>query len=160
MGDKNLRFCLVFIVMAWHLVTARTAEINRFNIWKLNMSFPIPAHGLDYTFYDETCPQAEGIVRSRVNYFIHQDITQAAGLLRLFYQDCFVKGCDASVLLRGSARGPWDISATPDQRLRAEAFGIINDIKYHLEAACPQVVSCADIVALAARDAILAGHTP
>ena len=38
--------------------------------------------------------------------------------------------------------------------LRRSAFHIIDGIKESLEAVCPGIVSCADVLALAARDAI------
>eukprot|EP01018_Ginkgo_biloba_P010807 Gb_06035 [translate_table: standard] len=152
-------YCIVLMVIVPHLAMGMS-QMNSFSLWGRQFPLPAPIAGLDYTFYDDTCPQAEGIVRSRIDYFMDEDITQAAGLLRLFFQDCFVHGCDGSVLLTGSASGPWDTNAAPNMLLRPEVYEIIDDIKMHLEAECPQVVSCADIISLAARDAILAAEGP
>lgn len=46
---------------------------------------------LEYDFYRDSCPEAEGIVRSVVTriYFDHKDISPA--LLRLFFHDCFIE---------------------------------------------------------------------
>ncbi|XP_057833159.2 peroxidase 12 [Cryptomeria japonica] len=110
--------------------------------------------GLSWTFYKSTCPKLESIVEKRIKFYLKKDITQAAGLLRLHFHDCFVQGCDASVLLDGSASGPSEQEAPPNLTLRQKAFEIINDIKEHVDKACDEVVSCADITALAARDSV------
>ncbi|GLJ25106.1 hypothetical protein SUGI_0480150 [Cryptomeria japonica] len=112
------------------------------------------ANGLSWSFYESTCPKLESIVKKRIKFHLKKDITQAAGLLRLHFHDCFVQGCDASVLLDGSASGPSEQDATPNLTLRQKAFEIINDIKEHVDKACDVVVSCADVTALAARDSV------
>jgi peroxidase len=65
-----------------------------------------------------------------------------------------VQGCDASVLLDGSTSGPGEQQAIPNLTLRAAAFKAINEIRALIDKACGRVVSCADVVAIAARDSV------
>ncbi|XAR53067.1 Peroxidase [Bertholletia excelsa] len=101
-------------------------------------------------FYATTCPKAEFIVQSVVRAHFQSNPTVAPGLLRMHFHDCFVRGCDASILLDGAAT---EKTAGPNLLLRG--FDVIDDAKQQLESACPGVVSCADILALAARDAVV-----
>jgi len=78
-------------------------------------------------------------------------------LLRLHFHDCFVEGCDGSVLLNATSG---EQTAPPNLSLRAQAFKIINDIKQNVEAACSGIVSCADILTLAARDSVVMAGGP
>lgn len=66
-----------------------------------------------------------------------------------------MQGCDASVLLDGSASGPSEQDAPPNLTLRAKAFEIIEDLRELVHKECGSVVSCADLVALAARDSVV-----
>ncbi|KAM7509387.1 hypothetical protein LguiA_019840 [Lonicera macranthoides] len=100
-------------------------------------------------FYSSSCPKAENIVRSTVDAHFNKDPTIAAALLRLHFHDCFVQGCDASILITGASA---ERNALPNLGLRG--FEVIDDAKTQVEASCPGVVSCADILALAARDAV------
>jgi len=106
---------------------------------------------LDPHFYDQSCPHAQHIVASIVGKAHHQDPRMAASLLRLHFHDCFVKGCDASLLLDSSGSIVSEKRSNPN-RDSARGFEVIDEIKAALEAACPATVSCADILALAARD--------
>ncbi|XP_061363256.1 cationic peroxidase 2-like [Gastrolobium bilobum] len=101
-------------------------------------------------FYSSSCPRAESIVRSTVQSYFRSDPTFAAGLLRMHFHDCFVRGCDASVLIDGDGT---ERKARPNLSLKG--FEVIDDAKTKLEAACPGVVSCSDILALAARDSVV-----
>ena len=46
--------------------------------------------GLVYGFYDESCPDAEGIVSSTVRELYLANPNVAAALVRLFFHDCFI----------------------------------------------------------------------
>lgn len=63
------------------------------------------------------------------------------------------KGCDASVLLDDTPYFTGEKNALPNHN-SLRGFEVIDDIKEHLERICPSTVSCADILALAAREAI------
>lgn len=69
------------------------------------------------------------------------------------------QGCDASLLLdenNGDRNRSVEKQAVPNQTLRG--FDKIELIKEEVEQACPGIVSCADILALAARDSIVLVH--
>ncbi|KAG0603611.1 hypothetical protein M758_10G107500 [Ceratodon purpureus] len=110
---------------------------------------PVANGALQVGFYDGTCSRAESIVKDTVRAAVSSDRTIAASIIRLHFHDCFVEGCDASLLLTGSGT---EQTAIPNQSVRG--YGVITDAKSQLEASCPGVVSCADIVALAARDSV------
>ncbi|CAL4963280.1 unnamed protein product [Urochloa decumbens] len=112
---------------------------------------PVQWGKLDPHFYDHSCPQAQQIVASIVGKAHYQDPRMAASLLRLHFHDCFVKGCDASLLLDSSGSIVSEKRSNPNKD-SARGFEVIDEIKAALEAACPGTVSCADILALAARD--------
>ncbi|KAI3920000.1 hypothetical protein MKW98_001256 [Papaver atlanticum] len=101
-------------------------------------------------YYSRTCPRAETIIRSTVSTHFRSNPTIAAGLLRMHFHDCFVQGCDASILIDGTST---EKTARPNLLLRG--YEVIDDAKTQLEAACPNVVSCADILAIAARDSVV-----
>ncbi|KAI4299051.1 hypothetical protein L6164_032547 [Bauhinia variegata] len=111
---------------------------------------------LQVGFYSETCPQAESIVRDIVRDAIQSDPNMAAVLLRLHFHDCYVEGCDGSILIDNGPQS--EKNALGHQGVRG--FEVIERAKAKLEDSCPTVVSCADIVALAARDAIVMADGP
>ena len=65
------------------------------------------------------------------------------------------QGCDASVLLDGSASGPSEQEAPLSLTLRAKTFKIIEDLRELVHKECGRVASWADIVALATRDSVV-----
>ncbi|OIW14292.1 hypothetical protein TanjilG_21432 [Lupinus angustifolius] len=66
-----------------------------------------------------------------------------------------IKGCDASVLLDDTSSFTGEKTAAANVN-SLRGFDVIDDIKTKLETACPGIVSCADILAVAARDSVVA----
>ncbi|KAE8100385.1 hypothetical protein FH972_018291 [Carpinus fangiana] len=116
--------------------------------------------GLSWKYYDSSCPKLESIIRSHLKKVFKENIGLAAALLRLQFHDCFVQGCDASLLLHGSTSGPTEQDAPPNLTLRPEGFEIINDLRQLVHDNCGSVVSCADITAIAARDSVFLSGGP
>ncbi|EAZ00922.1 hypothetical protein OsI_22951 [Oryza sativa Indica Group] len=116
--------------------------------------------GLQVGFYNQTCPSAEEAVRDVVTSEIGLDRTIAAGIIRIFFHDCFVTGCDASILLDETPSGD-----VPEKESSANGFTLhglrtLDVAKSTVESMCPRTVSCADILAFAARDAAVAAGIP
>ncbi|KAK3417724.1 hypothetical protein EUGRSUZ_H03669 [Eucalyptus grandis] len=84
------------------------------------------------TFYRESCPRAEAIVRNITWSRVAANPALPAKILRLQFRDCFVR------------------DTIPNRSL--EGLDVIDEIKAELEAECPLTVSCANILVLAARD--------
>ncbi|VVA29619.1 PREDICTED: peroxidase [Prunus dulcis] len=109
--------------------------------------------------YKDICPEAEAIIFARVRLAVFQDTRMAASLLRLHFHDCFVNGCDASVLLDDTDNFVGEKTAAPNLN-SLRGFEVIDAIKQELEFVCPQTVSCADILATAARDSVVVAGGP
>ncbi|XP_020583644.1 cationic peroxidase 1-like [Phalaenopsis equestris] len=110
---------------------------------------------LSTNFYASSCPQALQIIKSTVNAAVNNEKRMGASLLRLHFHDCFVDGCDGSILLDDTPTFLGEKTAFPNVN-SVRGFDVIDTIKANVENACPQVVSCADIVAVAARDSVVA----
>lgn len=106
---------------------------------------------LSPNFYASSCPSLQGIVRSVMTSNVNSDRRVGASLVRLHFHDCFVNGCDGSVLLDDTSSLTGEKNALPNQN-SIRGFNVIDAIKTRVEAACKATVSCADILALAARD--------
>lgn len=103
-------------------------------------------------FYENSCRGAETLVRDITYSKAKNDSSLGAKLLRVHYHDCFVRGCDASILLDTVGTNVAEKDARPN--LSLFGFEVIDAIKTQVEKLCPGVVSCADILALAARDSV------
>ncbi|KAK4608020.1 hypothetical protein RGQ29_001727 [Quercus rubra] len=107
-------------------------------------------------FYNKSCPNLLTIVRTQVQNAIKVETRMAASLLRLHFHDCFVNGCDGSILLDGSDGEKFALPNLNSVR----GFEVVDNIKSSVESACPGVVSCADLLAIAARDSVLLSGGP
>ncbi|XP_071687841.1 peroxidase 19 [Rutidosis leptorrhynchoides] len=111
---------------------------------------------LTFDYYDKTCPQLEQIVGFVTSQKFKVSPATAPATIRLFFHDCFVQGCDGSILI-SSKPGSKELAekdAQDNKEIPEEAFDSIEQAKAMVESKCPGVVSCADILALAARDYI------
>ncbi|XVF67187.1 hypothetical protein PTKIN_Ptkin10aG0100100 [Pterospermum kingtungense] len=115
----------------------------------------VQGQGTRVGFYSSSCPQAESIVKSTVEAHFRSNPRVAPSLLRMHFHDCFVRGCDASILIDGPNT---EKTTVFDSGLIV--YKVVDHAKTLLEAACPGVVSCADIIALAARDSVVLTNGP
>ncbi|KAA8533997.1 hypothetical protein F0562_031514 [Nyssa sinensis] len=109
---------------------------------------------LSTDFYSKSCPNLFSTVKSVVHSAIAKEARMGASLLRLFFHDCFVNGCDGSVLLDDTSSFTGEKRAAPNFN-SARGFNVVDDIKSAVEKACPGVVSCADVLAIASRDSVV-----
>lgn len=112
-------------------------------------------------YYAGVCPDVESIVRGAVAKKYWEMFITAGATVHLFFHDCFVEGCDASVLVASTPNN----TAEKDHPanlvgLAGDGFDTVHRAKAAVDAVprCRDKVSCADILAMATRDAIaLAG---
>ncbi|CAM0909948.1 unnamed protein product [Alopecurus aequalis] len=112
-----------------------------------------PYWPLQVGFYHDKCPQAEAVVKGVMKYAISQNPGNGAAMIRMLFHDCFVEGCDASIFLDPTPFSPTPEKLSPPNDPSLRGFELIDALKEAVEAACPDIVSCADILAFAARDA-------
>uniref|UniRef100_M8CZP4 Peroxidase 17 n=1 Tax=Aegilops tauschii TaxID=37682 RepID=M8CZP4_AEGTA len=105
-------------------------------------------------YYAQTCPRAEEIVRRVMARALAREARSVASVMRLQFHDCFVNGCDGSVLMDATPTMAGEKEALSNiNSLRS--FEVVDEVKSALEEQCPGIVSCADIIIMAARDAVV-----
>uniref|UniRef100_A0A1D1ZJ47 Peroxidase n=1 Tax=Anthurium amnicola TaxID=1678845 RepID=A0A1D1ZJ47_9ARAE len=114
--------------------------------------------GLVMNFYKDSCPQAEDIIREQVRLLYKRHKNTAFSWLRNIFHDCAVQSCDASLLLDSTRRTLSEKET--DRSFGMRNFRYLDTIKEALERECPEVVSCADILVLSAREGIVAVGGP
>ncbi|KAK1259885.1 Peroxidase 51 [Acorus gramineus] len=91
---------------------------------------------LQPSFYQSRCPNVESIVQQIVSRKISQTF-----------------GCDASVIIQ-SPNNDVEKDAFENLSLAGDGFDTVIKAKQAVEAQCPGVVSCTDILTIAARDVV------
>jgi len=115
---------------------------------------------LSETFYAQTCPDLESTVTQAVTAKSQETFVTIPATLRLFLHDCFIEGCDSSILIDSSGTNTAEKDAQDNLSLGADGFDTVIRAKEAVEAVCPNLVSCADILALATRDVIVLAGGP
>ncbi|CAN1349034.1 Peroxidase 4 [Linum perenne] len=127
----NTTFCIVL------LLAACSAALSEATGGKLSPGY-----------YWRTCPVAPAIVEAGVAVALKIEPRMGASLLRLHFHDCFVNVSNRAYLHFGEK------TASPNAN-SARGYEVIDEIKARVEEACPGIVSCADILALAAKDSVV-----
>ncbi|KAK9031944.1 hypothetical protein V6N11_056229 [Hibiscus sabdariffa] len=122
------------------------------------MILPLALAQLKLGFYRSTCPPAESIVEAVVRKRFDTDKSITAALLRMHFHDCFVRGCDASILIDSTGQNQSEKVAGPNLTVRG--YDLIDQAKNALESVCPSKVSCADVITLATRDSVFLSGGP
>ncbi|KAJ8442651.1 hypothetical protein Cgig2_003695 [Carnegiea gigantea] len=94
-------------------------------------------------FYSSSCPQLLSTVKSVVQSAIRKEARMGASLLRLFFHDCFVNGCDGSILLDDTPSFTGEKTANANKN-SARGFEVIDQIKTAVEKVCPGVLGRRD----------------
>ncbi|CAN6585294.1 unnamed protein product [Malus baccata var. baccata] len=123
-------------------------------LFLLFLAIPFSESKLSIDYYKKTCPDFESIVRDTVTSKQIASPTTAAGTLRLFFHDCMVEGCDASILISSNYVNTAERDADINQSLSADAFDLVARAKTAIELSCPGIVSCSDILTLATRNLV------
>ncbi|GLJ39785.1 hypothetical protein SUGI_0813170 [Cryptomeria japonica] len=124
--------------IAISFITALRAETSR--------------NGLQQDFYrGKNCSQEEPIVFKHVEAAFYSNLGVAPGLTRMHFHDRFIRGCDTSVLIDSTLDNMAE-KDSPANSTRLCGFEVIDTAKAELEVVCPEIVTCAVILAFATRD--------
>ncbi|XP_020598839.1 peroxidase P7-like [Phalaenopsis equestris] len=136
--------------MASNIMSKCLLALLLLNLLSYNVQAQLSSSG----FYARSCPKLQSIVSSTMAKAVANEPRMAASILRLFFHDCFVNGCDASVLLDDTPTFTGEKNAFPNQN-SLRGFEVIDRIKSLVESSCKATVSCADILALATREGVV-----
>ncbi|KAF6145670.1 hypothetical protein GIB67_002764 [Kingdonia uniflora] len=110
---------------------------------------------LSVSYYANTCPSVFDTIRSATQSALNREPRMGASLLRMLFHDCFVSGCDGGILLEDFGTFVGEQNTRPNKD-SVRGYSVIVSIKKQVDTACgASVVSCADILAIAARDSVV-----
>ncbi|CAK9315289.1 unnamed protein product [Citrullus colocynthis] len=145
-GSRKLSFVVVSVIVLTSLfAVVPTAEAQ-----------------LRRDFYADVCPNVESIVRQAVTKKFKQTFVTVPATLRLFFHDCFVQGCDASVMIASTGGNTAEKDHPDNLSLAGDGFDTVIKAKAAVDAVpgCKNKVSCADILVMATRDVISLARGP
>ncbi|XVF59302.1 hypothetical protein PTKIN_Ptkin07bG0264800 [Pterospermum kingtungense] len=140
--------------------------INLVVVLSLSLSFSLlpgtASAQLKQNYYANICPNVENIVRNAVAKKFSQTFVTVPATLRLFFHDCFVQGCDASVIIASAGNNQAEKDHPDNLSLAGDGFDTVIKAKEAVDAvpSCKNKVSCADILAMATRDVIALSGGP
>ncbi|KAI3983396.1 hypothetical protein MKX01_013463 [Papaver californicum] len=147
--------------MAINLLPAEPTSNTRFITLFFSLILLLHAGESDIRlyYYSESCPRAEEIIKQEVTKLYHIHGNTAVSWVRNLFHDCMVKSCDASLLLENTSEGLLSEKMSP-RSFGMRNFKYVNTIKKAVEKECAMTVSCADIIALSARDGAVMDFIP
>ncbi|KAK7362029.1 hypothetical protein VNO77_04126 [Canavalia gladiata] len=122
--------------------------------------FPLIQPKLTTNYYQNSCPTFDETIQKIVTEKQFSTPATAAAALRLFFHDCMVGGCDASILVTSNSFNKAERDAEINLSLAGDGFDVVMRAKTALELECPGVASCADILATVARDLVVTTGGP
>ncbi|KAG0487700.1 hypothetical protein HPP92_009795 [Vanilla planifolia] len=153
---SSISFSSAHVLLPSRLPPSRSSPAMALHLFHLRLSLLITlllscstSAKLKLDYYQTSCPRVHEIISEVITTKQINSPTTAAGALRLFFHDCFVSGCDASVLISSNHFNKAERDAEINLSLPGDAFDAIIRAKTALELQCPGVVSCADILAIA-----------
>ncbi|XP_062227385.1 peroxidase 2-like [Phragmites australis] len=100
----------------------------------------------------QKCKGVENIVKWHVIKALKANRRTGVALVRLLLHDCFIRGCDGSVLLDISYENPHPEKEAP-VNIGLAAFDLQEEIKASVEKRCPKVISHSNLLIYAVCDA-------
>ncbi|KAJ1419242.1 Plant peroxidase [Sesbania bispinosa] len=83
---------------------------------------------LSPNYYDYTCPNALSTIKRVVESAVWKEPRMGASLLRLHFHDCFVNGCDGSLLLDSTSSIDSEKLSNANKQ-SARGFEVVDEIK-------------------------------